>query len=207
MLSTSKISLLALALTLAAPVTQAYDKYWNDIGFSGKVRDYKFYLKSDQRFRDKASDFHYFNGKLGISRMLTDQFEGGIEFRYGDDENSSGIHTDEIRIAPFLVHKYQPAEHWQVASRLRLENRWKDSDYNFRTRLRVKVSRAFSGFGLYASHEYFYDVSNSSFNQTRTAAGGTVKVTDKLSAGVYLMHQDSGATSAQVLGTSISYKL
>jgi hypothetical protein len=122
-----------------------------------------------------------------------------------------GKDQDEDRIAIQVTPRFRPPADFLLTDRNRVEFRWVNGDYSTRYRNQLTVERGFfvHEFRLdpYASAEFFYDISKSSWSEERYSAGIQLPYRHLLMVDLYYLRQNCPTCSPEhlnVLGLTVN---
>lgn len=183
-------------------------QYWNELILKREVtQELDFHIKLEQRLVDDFGEFFLHNYAPGFVYKFNSHFDAELNYKF-EREKGKRRWTNEHRLEMISIIKWQWSE-FSFKLRNRLEYRNIDGDQNWRSREKIKVTRAvgFDGFYLtpYISEEIFYDFRVGDFNQNRVSIGVSKKIISGLEMSIYYLFKSnkrSGKwTHANVLGT------
>ena len=106
----------------------------------------------------------------------------------------SGKDQYEDRLALQVTPRFRPPDDFLLTDRNRVEFRWVNGDYSTRYRNQITIERAFLcdkfRFSPYASAEFFYDITKSSWTEERYSGGIQLPYRDLLRLDLYYLRQN-----------------
>jgi hypothetical protein len=170
-------------------------EFWNVYSVRWNVTEkWRATLGTEFKFDDDMSNHYYSHADAGVDGRLVKWFSLGINYRYIDENSSSGWRTEH---RPYVTGTF--LWNWGNvlwANRNMLEYRDREGRSNtwrYRNRTQAILPQQWTNFKIqpFLSAEILYQFVNSSWNQYRLRAGLDSRLAEKLQMNLYYMLRGS----------------
>jgi hypothetical protein len=191
--------LIVLLFILIFPhITHAEEKdweFWNNYSVRwGLTENWRAAVGAEFKFDDDMSNHYYSHADAGVDGRLAEWFRLGFNYRYIDEDSSSGWRTEH---RPFVTGTFLwdwGKVRWSNRNRMEYRDReGRDNTWRYRNRLQANLPQQWTRFNIqpYFSGELLYTFNISSWNQYRLRAGLDSKLTELLQMNLYYMLRGS----------------
>lgn len=170
-------------------------EFWNVYSVRWNVTEkWRATLGTEFKFDDDMSKHYYSHADAGVDGRLAKWFSLGINYRYIDEDSSSGWRTEH---RPYVTGTFLwnwGKMRWSNRNRLEYRDReGRSNTWRYRNRTQAILPQQWTNFKIqpFLSAEILYQFVNSSWNQYRLRAGLDSRLAEKLLMNLYYMLRGS----------------